>query len=199
MRGESCVYYKFANKLSVKLETFSLHNCSNIKLQIYKNGCLMKKLYAIVCIAIFAISAACGNASRKDENTATTDKKSLSLSSQKENFNTFFTRFNDDAFFQRNRVRFPIEAEILPRDYTLDESLQSYNETIDKMDWEHIDLTYDSSFMTRQIDQYRQDVRFVKDSAIVELRGIDNGIYANYNFLNIDGKWYLVSFTDISF
>ncbi len=61
-------------------------------------------------------------------------------------------------------------------------------ETIGKYDWELLDLTYDSTFLTRTYDQYCQMVRYKNDTAVVEIRGINNGIYADYYFALIDKK-----------
>ena len=62
-----------------------------------------------------------------------------------------------------------------------------------------IDLSYDSTFLTRPYDQYYQAVRFTNDTAVVEIRGIDNGIYADYYFSLINKKWYLVTLYEASF
>ena len=62
-----------------------------------------------------------------------------------------------------------------------------------------LDFSYDSTYATRQMDKYEQLIRVYDDSTIIEHRGIDNGIYANYYFMKKDGKWYLKSLTDISY
>jgi hypothetical protein len=80
-----------------------------------------------------------------------------------------------------------------------DEGLAPMQEVIEKQDWEYLDLSYDSTYVSRDYDQYLQRVRFTSDSAIVELRGIDNGIYANYYFKQNNGKWFLVGIEDTSF
>ena len=71
--------------------------------------------------------------------------------------------------------------------------MEMENETISKYDWELLDLTYDSTYVTREYDKYEQMISFRNDSAIVSLRGIDNGIYADYFFKLIDNKWFLVT------
>lgn len=126
-------------------------------------------------------------------------KSTVSVSknqSQIEDFSTFFENFNDDRIFQLKRISFPIYA-IVGNPY--DEGLAPMQEVIEKQDWEYLDLSYDSTYVSRDYDQYLQRVRFTSDSAIVELRGIDNGIYANYYFKQNNGKWFLVGIEDTSF
>ena len=89
---------------------------------------------------------------------------------------------------------FPIEATLLdPTEYGVD----AVDEKITYQEWILIDFSYDSTFVTRQMDSYKQHVRVYNDSSIIEHRGIDNGIYANYYFVKKDGKWFLKSFTDV--
>lgn len=91
---------------------------------------------------------------------------------------------------------FPVEATLLdPSDY----GMQTVNEKIRYQEWLLLDFSYDSTYATRQMDGYEQSIRIYNDSSIIELRGIDNGIYANYYFMKKDGKWFLESFTDVSY
>ena len=77
--------------------------------------------------------------------------------------------------------------------------MQTVSEEINYQEWLLLDFSYDSTFATRQMDGYEQFIRVYEDSTIIEHRGIDNGIYANYYFMKKDGKWYLKSFTDTSY
>ena len=91
---------------------------------------------------------------------------------------------------------FPLEAILLdPSEYTM----QTVNEETEYQEWILLDFTYDSTYVTRQVDGYEQHIREYSDSTIIEQRGIDNGIYANYYFMRKDGKWYLKSLTDVSY
>ena len=88
------------------------------------------------------------------------------------------------------RIKFPIKVIVPDSEH---EGMAPMEDAINKYDWEQLDLTYDSTYLTRPYDQYYQVVRFDNDTAIVEIRGIDNGIYADYYFTIIDRKWYLVT------
>lgn len=116
--------------------------------------------------------------------------------SGKEEFDHFIHRFSTEESFQFERIKFPISV-IVPD--TGHEGMAPMRDSIGKYDWEMLDLSYDSTYLTRPYDQYYQVVRFNNDTAIVELRGINNGIYADYYFSLINNKWYLVTLYEASF
>ncbi|MDY9917429.1 protein of unknown function [Porphyromonadaceae bacterium NLAE-zl-C104] len=116
--------------------------------------------------------------------------------SGEENFDQFIRKFSTQESFQLERIKFPINV-IVPDDE--DEGMAPMEETIGRYEWELLDLTYDSTYLTRPYDQYYQGVRYGKDTAVVEIRGINNGIYADYYFALIDRKWYLVTLYEASF
>lgn len=113
-----------------------------------------------------------------------------------EDFDQFIQKFSTYESFQLQRIKFPINV-IIPN--TEHEGMAPIEETIGRYDWEILDLTYDSTYVTRPYDQYFQDVRYGKDTTVVEIRGIDNGIYADYYFALMDDKWYLVKLYEASF
>lgn len=113
-----------------------------------------------------------------------------------EEFDQFIQKFSSEKSFQLNRIKFPIQA-IVPD--TEHEGMAPMEESIGKYDWEMLDLTYDSTYLTRPYDQYYQVVRFRNDTAVVEIRGINNGIYADYYFELVDNQWFLVSLYEASF
>ncbi len=120
----------------------------------------------------------------------------LAQLSLEEDFNRFIERFSKDSHFQLQRIMFPISV-IVPD--MGDEGMAPKEEVIGKYDWEQLDLTYDSTYLTRPYDQYYQVVRFTNDTAVVEIRGINNGIYADYYFSRINNDWYLVTLFEASF
>jgi hypothetical protein len=124
-----------------------------------------------------------------------TDTTVVQLSKEEE-FKRFIERFSSDSQFQLRRIKFPISV-IVPD--TGDEGMAPKEESIGKYDWEQLDLSYDSTYLTRPYDQYYQVVRFRNDTAVVEIRGINNGIYADYYFSRIDDEWYLITLYEASF
>jgi len=115
---------------------------------------------------------------------------------EEEEFDQFVDQFSKDESFQLRRIKFPISVIIPDTGHV---GMAPMKESIEKYDWEPLDLTYDSTFLTRPYDQYYQVVRYRNDTAVVEIRGINNGIYADYYFTLIDRKWYLVTLYEASF
>lgn len=139
-------------------------------------------------ICVVSISSSCSESNNAKSNQSETINE--------EDFNSFLQNFNNKPTFQRQRVMFPVEATLLdPSDY----GMQTVNEKIRYQEWLLLDFSYDSTYATRQMDGYEQSIRIYNDSSIIELRGIDNGIYANYYFMKKDGKWFLEFFTDVSY
>ena len=125
------------------------------------------------------------------------DSSSTELTTiESEDFNMFVEKFSAEESFQMQRIKFPISVVVPDAEH---EGMAPIEETISKYDWEQLDLTYDSTYLTRPYDQYYQVVRFKNDTAIVEIRGINNGIYADYYFSLISNRWYLVTLYEASF
>ena len=148
-------------------------------------------LLFLICVVSFVTSCTEPKGA-KDKQKETTE----SISIADEDFAVFLQNFNKNPTFQRQRVMFPLEAVLLdPSEY----GMTTLNEKITYQEWILLDFTYDSTHATRLMDGYVQDIRRYNDSTIIEHRGIDNGIYANYYFKKKDGKWFLKSFTDVSY
>lgn len=153
-------------------------------------------LFWILSLLIIYSSTSCSeSAANKKEKNNQTEASNNSLL-EGEDFEVFLKSFSKMPTFQRQRVKFPVEATVLNPS---DSGMNTVLELIDYHDWFLLDFSYDSTFTTRQMDSYEQNVKLYTDSALIEHRGIDNGIYANYLFTKIDGKWFLESFTDISY
>ena len=116
--------------------------------------------------------------------------------SGEENFDQFIRKFSTHETFQMERIKFPINVIIPDNEH---EGMAPMEETVGRYEWDLLDLSYDSTYLTRPYDQYYQGVRYRKDTAVVEIRGINNGIYADYYFALIDEKWYLVTLYEASF
>lgn len=104
------------------------------------------------------------------------------------NFNLFLQVFNKDSLFQISRVKFPfIQKEwIDPENGTL-------KKLIDKKAYEILDFSYPKDALTREFDKYTQKIKINKNKVTIEIRGIDNGIFSDYFFEKINGKWMLIS------
>lgn len=159
---------------------------------------MKRNIYYLRIGFLIVILSSCAQSSRENQTAQTTgriNESNLSVS-HNEDFYGFLEKFNTEEFFQMKRIVFPIKVVVPDAE---DEGMAPMEETIGKYDWELLDLTYDSTYASRDYDSYLQNIVFKKDSAIVEIRGIDNGIYADYYFKLLDDKWFLVSLTESSF
>ena len=157
---------------------------------------LKTTLFLLLNLLLFSFLVSCSqsasNSKEKEKKTDYADNSSF----VSEDFKSFLEEFNQKPTFQRQRVLFPVEATVLdPSEY----GMKTVLEVINYQDWFLLDFTYDSTYRTRQMDRYDQNIRLYNDSALIEHRGIDNGIYADYLFTKEDGKWFLKSFTDVSY
>ncbi|HHX31215.1 MAG TPA: DUF4348 domain-containing protein [Bacteroidales bacterium] len=165
----------------------------------------MKKTFFVFSCILFFMLFSCNQSKEKKESVLDNNKDYVTVIDSSlvghpdefsEDFNTFVEKFSKEERFQIQRIKFPISIIVPDSEH---EGMASIEETISRYDWEQLDLTYDSTYLTRPFDQYYQVVRFNNDTAIVEIRGINNGIYADYYFALIDKKWYLVTLYEASF
>lgn len=114
-----------------------------------------------------------------------------------ERFEDFFEKFKTDSVFQHERVQFPFLSERvnLDNDSGSDEFITDF---IEEDDWTFANFDYDESIAKRVLDAYTQEVRAEKDRAVVEIRGVDNGIWIDYYFERRKGRWMLISEKDSS-
>lgn len=150
------------------------------------------KILLLLISVLFTAVSCTQDKQTSDKQTEIVDTTSIA----EEDFETFLQNFNSKPTFQRRRVIFPIETMTLDPS---EEGMEIITEEITYQEWTLLDFSYDSTYLTRQMDSYKQNIRVYSDSCIIEHRGIDNGIYANYYFVKKDGKWYLKSFSDVYF
>lgn len=118
-----------------------------------------------------------------------------------ENFEAFLNNFSRDSLFQISRVKFPLKVKEIDL-----ESMEEINEnksgfkerTISKSEYTKLDFTYPNDALTRELDRYSQKNILKNNLMTVEIRGIDNGIYSDFYFEKINGKWFLKSWEEQS-
>ncbi|NMM50766.1 DUF4348 domain-containing protein [Marinigracilibium pacificum] len=110
-----------------------------------------------------------------------------------EEFDSFFDKYSTDSIFQITRTLFPLEEKI----WEIGED-EPTSETINRSQWNFITFNYHDSLSTRKIDPYTQSVNYGMDTTKIEIRGVDNGIFTDFNFVNRDGQWFLISIHDYS-
>ena len=118
-----------------------------------------------------------------------------------ENFEMFLNKFSQDSIFQISRVKFPLKVKEIDLESMaeLDESKSEFKEiTILKSDYTKLDFTYPSDALTRELDRYTQKIKIKNNRSVVEIRGVDNGIYSDFYFEKIGGKWFLETWKEQS-
>lgn len=118
-----------------------------------------------------------------------------------ENFEAFLHKFSQDSIFQISRVKFPLKVKEIDLESMaeLDENRSEFKDrTILKSDYTKLDFTYPKDALTRELDRYTQKTTIKNNRAVVEIRGVDNGIYSDFYFEKIDGKWFLQTWKEQS-
>ena len=150
----------------------------------------------ILLVVVFSLTSCSGNgkdSQKQDVKDAEIAQNNSIKQKEYEDFYEFLEYFSTKRTFQLERIIFPITVSAPDASQI---ALAPTEEKIEKMDWELLDLTYDSTYTTRDFDKYTQSVNFRKDTAHVALRGIDHGIYADYYFKLINGEWFLVTLVE---
>ena len=138
----------------------------------------MKLLFTTLIILLFG--CATDISYRKPEN------------SDREAFNEFFYKFTYDSLFQLERIKFPFEFKNIDSDggLTVDQK--------ERKNWTFLVFEHKEEYEKRELDAYTQETKIYSDSAKIEIRGVDNGIFVDFNFNYDNGKWFLVSCEDYS-
>lgn len=156
----------------------------------------MLKTYFVVLLAILSISC-------KKETTPIEASKEVrqiqptsinaNTKSVDDDFKSFLETFSKDSIFQVSRVKFPLVLE-----EWIDPETGTEKKLMDKKAYEILDFRYPKDALTREYDRYTQTVKIKDNKAVVEIRGVDNGIYADYIFEKINGQWILVACNELS-
>ncbi len=85
-------------------------------------------------------------------------------------FDDFLMQFSADSLFQIRHIRFPFKVQSSDIEDIVETSLVMPEQ------WKHLDLNYDSAYAKREVDAYEREIQEFKDSSVVSLLGIDNGI-----------------------
>ena len=101
-----------------------------------------------------------------------------------EDFNTFFEKFKKDSVFQKQRVVFPLKVRIFNID-----NLKTEENSLEEKNYELLRIDENEVSMEKKIS---------KDSVKIILKGKDNGIYIETQFLKDKGIWKLESYNDQS-
>lgn len=111
-----------------------------------------------------------------------------------EDFNKFLKKFNQDSIFQISRIKFPLKV----RESDPDQDYKTIERIIQLKNFSKLNFEHKKDASTREFDKFTQNIKIENDSAIIEIRGIDNGIYSDIVFEKINGRWILKTWNDQS-
>lgn len=137
----------------------------------------MKKILLIFILIIFSN---CQD-QKIENNFKSQENQELTV---EEDFNTFFEKFKKDSVFQKQRVVFPLKVRVFNID-----NLKTEENSFEEKDYEFLKIDENEVSMEKKIS---------KDSVKIILKGKDNGIYIETQFLKDKGIWKLESYNDQS-
>jgi len=136
------------------------------------------------CLVVIFVSSCNNTNSNSIINQPENNQLSNEIESE-EDFRDFLSKFNSDSIFQINRVIFPLNY------HSLDDDYNPISERIERNEYLKMNFEYSEGFKDRDYDKYTQEIIINGDSAIIEIRGIENGIHSDVLFKKVKGKWYL--------
>ena len=137
----------------------------------------MKKILLIFILIIFSN---CQD-QKIEYNNKSQENQVLTI---EEDFNTFFEKFKKDSVFQKQRVVFLLKV----RFFNID-NLKTEENSLEEKNYEFLRIDENEVSMEKKIS---------KDSVKIILKGKDNGIYIETQFLKDKGIWKLESYNDQS-
>ena len=137
----------------------------------------MKKILLIFILIIFSN---CQD-QKIENNFKSQENQELTV---EDDFNTFFEKFKKDSVFQKQRVVFPLKVRIFNID-----NLKTEENSLEEKDYEFLKIDENEVSVEKKIS---------KDSVKIILKGKDNGIYIETQFLKDNGIWKLETYNDQS-
>lgn len=133
----------------------------------------------------------------EQKNSETTSKpenenSTVELQPQDSSFNSFLVAFCSNEEFQLTRINFPFKVKLIDIEDN-EEIIKISNE-----EWKHWNLLDTAGIKTREYNAFSQTTEVLENSATIQVRGIDNGIWIDFTFELRDGRWYLTEKTDSS-
>jgi hypothetical protein len=157
----------------------------------------MRKLLLLNILLLLFSFISCKTETTNDSNTiAFENSKNENLKKREfdEDFNKFLKKFNQDSVFQISRIKFPLKV----KESDPDQDYEIIERIIQLKDFTKLNFEYQKETLTKKYDRYTQNIKIEKDSAVIEIRGIENGIYSDIVFEKINGKWKLKTWNDQS-
>lgn len=148
-----------------------------------------------ICLGLLFLAGMFACQPAPNENT-TLEEQTPEVNPKIQSFDVFLKQFNQDTGFQLSRIAFPLEVFGYEEDEHYE--FKEVSVPLPKEEWEHTSLNYGQESAQQTNDAFTQNVVAGRDSAFVQFRGVDNGIYVDYVFVLKKEGWYLVAIKDYS-
>lgn len=116
------------------------------------------------------------------------DNKPAISNKKQEDFNSFFMNFKQDEKFQLSRIKYPLEY-------------WEYTDGIEPSDYKYIQTFIPKTkkrYNDFQFNHFSEEIVSKSDTTIVQIRGLECGLYIDYFFTKNNGRWQLVKVEDTS-
>lgn len=148
---------------------------------------------SIAILFLLAIITSCNKSANDNEQLERTTSTKEHSKNIDEDFNSFLEVFSKDSLFQISRVKFPFQQK-----EWIDPETGMVEKLIEKKFYDLHNFSYPKDALTREFDRYTQKIKVNKNTATIEIRGVDNGICADYIFEKINGKWMFIASSEQS-
>lgn len=109
----------------------------------------------------------------------------------KENFDDFIYKFINDSLYQLDRIKFPLKSLVQTDIDNVDTT------EIEKGNWKIDRLFRLDNYKAQIYDNFDRELRDT-DKRLFCWEGVENGIYVEYKFQRLNGRWYLIEYNDFS-
>jgi len=121
----------------------------------------------------------------REKNNQTNEKAHSAIAT--ESFNKFFEKFSVDSAYQQSRIVFPLPVEA----YDIDAE-GFISSKMDSKEWGYMDFQLEKPYVIKV------NAKESSDTVKVNFQKEETGIYTDYLFTIINGKWMLVKVLDQS-
>lgn len=151
-----------------------------------KEGVYLPCMNNLLLLAIIISLTGCSSQThsiKKSEKDITYKSSTTSTTTFNETFEVFFKKFSTDSVYQLSRIVFPLNVEELETD-------DARISTMTAKEWGYMNFVLKKPYLMKTIS--------VNDTTKVNVQMEDTGVYVDYLFTTIDGKWMLVKIVDQS-
>jgi hypothetical protein len=151
----------------------------------------MSRLNVLMLISLF-VSTSCNiDTAGKEHGVKIDTIAKRQLIDNDSNFERFVEVFSTDPTFQQQRTLFPLKVKQYKTETDSDTVFY-----VQKSRLEHLDLS--KKAVENERLNWTRMISVKGDKATIQIQGVENGLAVEYEFRQINGKWFLVAVDDSS-